>query len=143
MASKVRRFKGDPNVHRYTCASATPAFKQGDLVQYNSSGLLAIAATGLITGIAMADAPSNLTTYVPVDVLRDTDEVVIKSHVTTSAAIIGDIYDVTCTTTAPVLTTDSTHDVEVVDIWKGEAVGTSGGHLICQFLASSLTAHQG
>jgi hypothetical protein len=143
MASKVRRFKGNPNIHYYLCASASPAFKKGDLVQYNSSGVLAIAAAGLITGIAMRDAPSDVTTYVPVDVLTTNDECVVKSHVTTADTYIGDIFDMDCTTTAPVTTTDSSHDVEVVGIWRGEAIGTSGGHFIVHFTDSSLTAHTG
>ena len=135
MASSVRRVTGNPEIRYYTCASATPAFAKGDLVKTDSSGLLVIATAGSILGIAMKNAPASTTTPVPVDILDGTGEFLIKSHTTTAETEINNIYDCVFTTTAVTTTTDSSHDVCVVDTF-----GTleSGGYYIVKFIASSL-----
>jgi hypothetical protein len=144
MASTVRRYTGNPNIKWYYCASATPAFVKGDLVDLTTSGTLEIGASGAFYGIAMGDAPASTSVLTPVDVIDNSkDEFIMKSHVTTAATYIGDVFDVACTTTAPATTTDSNHDLVVVGIWPGEAVGTTNGHLIVKFMPGALTALTG
>lgn len=133
MATGVQRITGNPNIRKYLCASATAAFVAGDLVKLDSSGTLVIATAGDLLGIAKADHPASTSVYVPVDILDPNSDFLVHAAGATATTDVGDILDILPTTTAVTTTTDSAHDVKVIGLWPGDAVGTSGGRYIVRF----------
>lgn len=140
MATGVQRITGNPNIRKYLCASATPAFVAGDLVTINASGLLVIATAGDILGIAKANHPASTSVYVPVDIIDPVSDFLVHAAGATATTDVGDILDILPTTTAVTTTADSVHDVCVNALWPGDAVGTSGGRYIVKFSPGSITA---
>jgi len=134
------RKTGNPNIHEYDgrAAGAANEIQPGDLVRLDSNGELIIATAGHILGICHGSASTTDNTNIPVDVLRDGDEISIPCNTTTTEAHIGTTCDVTFTTGAQVATTGGSTDLYCVDLDSINPVGTSGGRLICRVLPGAL-----
>ena len=141
------RISGKPNVHLYTCTSATAAFDKGDLVRLDSAGTLVIAndtdATNAygILGIAMMDDPAELLVNVPVDVITsDGSTFVMKSTDTTSIAYNGCYHGITFTHGAHTVAAGAGHFVQI-GLW--DAAGSTKARIIGTFAPSVLQAEIG
>ena len=142
----VKRISGSPNIRGdYTMASATPSVAQGDLVKLDGSGLVVIATAASILGIMRSADPSSTSTKVLIDVIvPDHSEFVIKYKASaTAAALKTDYAGLTFTTTAITVDDTASGDVVIQDLDPRDAVGTSGGRLICRFIPSALQSVTG
>ena len=137
MAQSVERITGDPVVVRGYEAAAQSAVKKGDLVQFNADGLVAIAATDVIDGIARGNLTG--TTSAPCEVeLIDPGALYVGYYSTTTVqTIVGNIADFTDVTAGAMkLTTGGTTDAYIVALDPRDAVGKDGGRVIFRFLGS-------
>jgi hypothetical protein len=104
-------------------------------VKIDTDGVMKVATTGAITGIARKNwTSSGGATEVE---LIDLDALyTITCASTTANAALGSDADITFTTTAQTVTsnTSSGVDVLIVAIDPRDAVGTSGGRYLCRFL---------
>ena len=147
--SSVERISGNPLIRNFRQATGGAAndFYAGDLVKFDlSTGGIIISTAGHTLGIAKKNAPGNVTTDVPVDVItNDSSEFAIKCNTTTTAAMKGQHGDITFTlggsgSTGHTVTANTTSgsDVLILDVDPRQAVGTSGGKLIVNFLPPAL-----
>jgi hypothetical protein len=104
-------------------------------VKIDTDGVMKVATTGAITGIARKNwTSSGGATEVE---LIDLDALyTITCASTTANAALGSDADITFTTTAQTVTsnTSSGVDVLIVALDPRDAVGTSGGRYLCRFL---------
>jgi hypothetical protein len=133
MAQSVTRITGDPVVVKGT-EVASSAWKKGDLVQFDANGLVAIAASDVIDGIARGDA-SGVTGAVCEVELIDPGAVYVGYYSTTTVqTIVGNIADFDDVTAGAMkLTTGGTTDAVIVGLDPRDAVGTSGGRVFFRF----------
>ncbi len=146
--SGVYRISGPPNVHRFKQISGgtTATFKTNDLVTVHATtGDLVIASAAHIGGIALQNAPGDVTTDVLVDVISaDDSEFVMAYGSTTAVTNRGKNCDVTFTTqTISCVDGSGSGDFVIVDLDGRDAVGASGGRVIGRFLAGSLDLSKG
>lgn len=135
MASVTRYSTGQPTpVLGKEAASQT--FKEGDLVYFNSDGLVAISTAGNIHGIARKDASGTTSAEIPVELI-ELDAVYSAAYTAsaTTQTIVGTKADFTFTVGAHTLDdSGATTDVFLVGIDGRQALGTSGGRVLFRFL---------
>lgn len=115
----------------------------GDCVQVNSSGelIIAVAASGLIFGVAQKTCTGTASTEIPVDLLNVSEIYVVRYHTdATSEALIGDCLDFTYTAGAHTLEESSaTTDVYCVGLHPNDGAVASG-RLLVRFYGTLLKA---
>ncbi len=134
MASVTRFSTGQPTVVLGKEA-ASQSFKEGDLVYFDSDGLVAISTAGEIDGIARKDASGTTSAEIPVELI-ELDAVyscAYKASATTQT-VVGTLADFTFTVGAHTLDdSGASTDVYVVGIDPRDDLGTSGGRYLFRF----------
>jgi hypothetical protein len=121
-------------IKEYTNDTGT-TYAAGELVKL-SSGLVTIASAGAIWGVALKTAVASATT--PVQLIFPGQLWEIAYSTTTAATLVGTGHEITFTTTAQVVNSTTTNpDVMIVEVSPKDAVGTSGGRLIVNFVHSA------
>jgi hypothetical protein len=118
----------------YTNDSGT-TYLAGELVKL-SSGVLTIASAGAIWGVAEKTAVASAT--IPVHLIFPGQLWEVAYSTTTAATLVGTGHEITFTTTGQcVNSTTSNPDVMIVEVSSKDAVGTSGGRIIVNFVHSA------
>jgi len=136
MASVIRQ-NGTPIVIKGVEAAGSQSFKEGDLIQFNADGKVAIAAEDVIDGIARANASGTTDASIDIELIDPAATYVGYYSTTTAQNIVGNIADFTVVTAGGMrLTTGGTTDAYIVALDPRDAVGTDGGRVIFRFLGS-------
>jgi hypothetical protein len=118
--------------------SGTQAYKSGDLVKF-SSGTIVVATSGAIDGIARRDATGTTNSVTEVELIN-LDSVYVAKYKASATAqtLVGSIVDFTFTAGAHTLDESAAStDAICVALDSRDAVTTSGGRLLIQFMAAS------
>jgi hypothetical protein len=134
MASVTMYSGNTPHVVRgYEAASQS--FKAGDLVYFNSDGLVAIATAGEIDGIAREDASGTTSAEVAVELI-DLNAVYSCAYKSSATAqtLAGALADFVFTAGAHTLDDNgASTDAYVLGLDDRDTVGATGGRLLFRF----------
>lgn len=134
MASIVRYSTGQPTPVLGKEAAAQ-TFKEGDLVYFDSDGLVAVSTAGNIDGIARKDASGTTSAEIPVELI-ELDAVYVATYkaAATDQTIVGTVLDFAFTIGAHVLGdgTDTT-DALVVGIHPNSTIGSNSQKILFRF----------